>query len=440
MKLAAIEKEHLLQAVADMDREGDNSWAEYWVQLDDGREYQFKHLAMRAYEIATGEQISHHFFQSNTSYRSFIERKFGYKVIFKVPDNVSFFAPQSLEFFSQYAGTPYRSGNADHETAGKRIREDIFKKTNVWVRLLNLDDWTFEEDNRWQLSGTFKKYSWARIYKPKDKGAKVFFTIGVDGKDKILLIKLDCQQRQYNPKNALSDEQVSAFIRIRNGTGAQGKEISIDQVAEFDWENLKTLTLDFIGRYEFLYDEAIAAVRDAVFATSAFSATKTEDPLPEYPIPTEAFNELPKKEYSFKGVIVDYDAEHKKSKSIGEAGEKLVLEKEKKFLLANNLPELSEAVRKVKDGEGYDVLSFEINGDKKFIEVKTTSGINTRPFLMTDNEWEFMKRNSDQFHLYRVYDYDKETNRGKVFCLSGNLENRVFTRQKQIEVFLKSDC
>ena len=82
--------------------------------MDNGKEYQFKHLARRAYEIATGEKVSSNFFQSNDSYRSFIERKFDYKVIFKVPDNISFFTAENIEFFSSYTGKPYRSGNQEY--------------------------------------------------------------------------------------------------------------------------------------------------------------------------------------------------------------------------------------------------------------------------------------------------------------------------------------
>jgi hypothetical protein len=435
MKLAVIEREHILRAAAEMDLEGDNSWAEYWVRFDNGKEYQFKHLVKRAYEIVTGEMINNDFFQSNDGYRSFIERKFGYKVIFRIPDNIPFFAKDNIVFFSQHAGSFYRSENKGHIASGKRIKEEIFKKTNVWGKLLNLDEWEYEEDNRWQLSGVFKPYSWVRIFKAKDRNSKVFFTLGVDGYEQALVYKLDCQRKQYASENALTFEQVAAFDRVRNGTGAEWNEISIDDLSNYDWETLRQTTTDFIGRYEFLYDEAIEAVQTA---TQIKTSEKPEESLEEFPVPEKAFDKLPDKKYSFKGVIIDYDAENKNSKDIGDGGEELVITKEKEFLLENGLNDLACEVKKAKDGEGYDVLSFDLNRSKKFIEVKTTTGINTRPFIMTDNEWEFMRRFSDQYHLYRIYNYDKVTKRGKLFCISGNIEEMVFTRQKQIEVFLKT--
>ncbi len=435
MKLAAIKREDLLKAATDMEREGDNSWAEYWVQLDNGKEYQFKHLVRRAYENATGEKISNDFFQSNDYYRSFIEREFGYKVIFKVPDNIPFFSAENIDFFSRFAGTSYRRGNTEHEAAGRKIKDEIFRKTNVWAKLLNLDEWEFESDNRWQLSGSFKPYSWARIFKPQNRQAKVFFTIGIDGNEEAFVYKLDCQRKQYTSENALTAEQIEAFDRVRKGTGAEWNEISVDDLDDYNWEKLHQITIDFIGRYEFLYDEAIEAV-------TSFTQTQIHErafeSLEKFPIPEKAFDKLPEKKYSFKGVVIDYDAENKNSKTIGLGGEELVIAKEKKLLSSIGLIDLAREVKKAKDGEGYDVLSFDLNRNKKFIEVKTTTGIDTRPFIMTDNEWEFMRQYSDQYHLYRIYDYDNEKKRGKLFCISGNIEEMVFTRQKQIEVFLKT--
>lgn len=434
MKLSPIRKKHILSAATIMDRIGDNSWAEYWVQLDNGKEYQFKHLTRKAYEIATGEKLSNDFFQSNDSYRSYIERTFGYRVIFRIPDNISFFSGDDIEFFSIYASKPYRSGNQEHKTAGKRISDGIFRKSNVWGRLLNLDEWEIVLDNRWQLSGNFKPYSWIRIYKRQDRNIKVFFTLGVDGIRKTLVYKLDCQRKHYTKENALSTKQVEAFDRIRNGTGAERNEISIEELSNYNWEKLRKISIEFINKYEFLYRETIEAVHSAAISNQPIS----EESLENFPIPSKAFDRLPVKEYNFNGVVIDYDAENKNAKKIGDGGEELVLKMEKKFLKDKGLNDLIDKVKKVKDGEGYDVLSFDINRNEKFIEVKTTTGINTRPFRMTDNEWEFMRQNSESYYLYRIYEYDKETKRGKFFCISGSFENMVFTKPKQFDVFLKT--
>lgn len=433
MKLSAIEREHILAAATEMDERGDSSWAEYWVQLDNGREYQFKRLARRAYELATNQIVGSDFFQSNDSYRNFIEKKFGYKVLFKVPENVPFFTVADFEFFSLHGGTPYRKDDESLAHIARRLKETIYKKSNIWVKLLNLEEYTIEPDNRWQMSGTFKPYTWTKIYKPSDSDAKVYFTLGVDAHDECLVYKIDCQRRQYNDVNVLEPEQIKAFDRLIDNTGAKWNEIAVDNINSYDWESLRKRTIDFIGRYQSLYEEAVSVVRN-VKKTKVVAM-----PLVQEPIPISAYESLPQKAYTFRGVTVDYDAENKRAKQTGDNGEQLVIKHEKAFLIQAGRADLAEKVQKAKDGEGYDIFSYYKDGKQKYIEVKTTSGPNTRPFMITDNEWEFMKQNAANYCLYRLYDYDNEQNAAKFFCIEGNIEEKVFTRPKQIEVFLKSN-
>jgi len=432
MKLDPITKNHILAAAEYLDLNETNRYSLYWLQLDNGKEYQFKEIIKLAYKLATNTDIDDTF-QSNEFYRNAVSKKFNYKIIFRVPGNIPFFDAKDIDYFAEHAGTDYRSEDAGAVTAGNIIRNKIFKKTNIWADLIG-EGWVVEHDNRWQISGKFKNYSWARIYKRDDKNAKVYFTFGVDAPPQALVYKLDCQKKQYTKSNALNTAQVVAFERIVNGTRAQWNEISKDELLELNWESLRELSLDFLGRYEFLYDEAVKAVREATGITSV----ETRPFLDITAIPANAFTSLPTKKYLFRGVTIDYDAEQKRNKQTGDSGEALVIAHEKKFLEDLQLFDLANKVRKVKDGEGYDILSFYPNADKKYIEVKTTSGLDIRPFMMSDNEWEFMKRHADNYHLYRIYEYNSQLNQGKMYCLSGDLEDQVFTRPKQIEVFLKS--
>ena len=433
MKLDPIKEEHIIEAANILDHSPSKIWSLYWLQLKNGKEYQFKEIIRKAYFLAKKVEIDKTF-QSNDNNRSYFTRKFGYKIVFRIPDNVSFFTANELNYFASYAGQDYRLKDPSLIQAGKNIKSTIFKKTNIWINLIS-DGWEFDYDNVWQISGNFKSYSWGRLYKKNDKGVKVYFTFGVDAYRNALIYKLDCQKSQFTKANALTPEQVNAFERIVNGTGAQWNEIQNKDLANYNWELLREESLDFLGRYEFLYDEAVNAVRSV---TTTVKGKNTINDLTVFPPPSTAHNTLPQKKYTFRGVVIDYDIEQKKNKRIGDAGEELVLEHEKKFLEDNNMLHLVPKVRKVKDGKGYDIRSYDINGNKKYIEVKTTTGINTRPFIMTDNEWEFMNQNADQYHLYRIYDFDKIEKRGKMFCISGNLNDKVFTRSKQIEVFLKS--
>ena len=59
------------------------------------------------------------------------------------------------------------------------------------------------------------------------------------------------------------------------------------------------------------------------------------------------------------------------------------------------------------DGAGYDIASFDLDGNPRLIEVKTTNAGVTSSFLVTANEVGVSRVTPDHFWLYRVYDLAK---------------------------------
>jgi hypothetical protein len=117
--------------------------------------------------------------------------------------------------------------------------------------------------------------------------------------------------------------------------------------------------------------------------------------------------------------FVELERERKK---IGDHGELLVLkwEEEKlKNLGLKRLP-IHEAVTRG-DGLGYDILSYDEKGKDIYIEVKTTTGQAGKPFFVTRNELERSRLNSNQFRLYRLYDFDLESMTANFFEIRGDL-------------------
>jgi len=106
----------------------------------------------------------------------------------------------------------------------------------------------------------------------------------------------------------------------------------------------------------------------------------------------------------------------------------LALEYERKELRNAGLPELAARVRHVADlkgdGAGYDIESFTPQGVKKCIEVKTTTGAKESEFFITANELEFSKQHPENFHHYRIYNYDETKGGGEFFSVQGSLETR----------------
>lgn len=102
----------------------------------------------------------------------------------------------------------------------------------------------------------------------------------------------------------------------------------------------------------------------------------------------------------------DYEKKNETSRQLGFRGEKLVFQEEKKFLQSNKKADLAERTEHVSimdDSLGYDILSYELDGSKKYIEVKSTShSYDGYSFTMTKNEIETAKQ-SDNYYLYLVF-------------------------------------
>lgn len=130
------------------------------------------------------------------------------------------------------------------------------------------------------------------------------------------------------------------------------------------------------------------------------------------------------KESDKKGRKIDYDTLQKQNSMIGFLGEKIVLKYEKNRL--NNDPDLSQRIEHVSqtkgDGLGYDILSFDNQGNEIFIEVKTTTQGKNTPFYMSSNEVSFANKHPDNYFLYRVYNFSNlvEMNNVEFFRINGS--------------------
>lgn len=118
----------------------------------------------------------------------------------------------------------------------------------------------------------------------------------------------------------------------------------------------------------------------------------------------------------------DYLERESRNRSLGLAGELLVVEYEARRLhaigatiLANRIEHIS---RTKGDGAGYDILSFDEDGRERFIEVKTTAYEAETPFFVTPNEVSFSSEQPSQFHLYRLFNFRQKP---RMFTLAGSV-------------------
>ncbi|SMC17270.1 protein of unknown function [Clostridium acidisoli DSM 12555] len=143
----------------------------------------------------------------------------------------------------------------------------------------------------------------------------------------------------------------------------------------------------------------------------------------------------------------NYDEENKKNGKLGEAGELLVINAEKKRLLKKGRKDLIKDIvhvsKDIGDKAGYDILSFDVDdkGNKieKYIEVKTTEyGINT-PFMIEESEVNFSRINSDKYYLYRVYNYNKKTGDADSYIVKGNIDKKLELSNKTYIAYFKNE-
>lgn len=119
---------------------------------------------------------------------------------------------------------------------------------------------------------------------------------------------------------------------------------------------------------------------------------------------------------------IDFLARNRRNQKLGEAGERWVVEFEKERLRREGQNDLADKVYWVSnqegDGLGYDVRSFDSQGEPIYIEVKTTPHGPCTAFLISRNEVERSRELGAAYRVYRVFDFPKNP---RVFILEGSI-------------------
>lgn len=134
--------------------------------------------------------------------------------------------------------------------------------------------------------------------------------------------------------------------------------------------------------------------------------------------PPTGITDLPAHKNSFPGADIDFEKRQREANLVGNRGECLVVEYEKRKLIDAGREDLAEKIKKQQDGVGYDILSFDKNGQKILIEVKTTTGGINTPFDISLNEIERFKKDMGKYVIYRLYCYSKANNNASYYIIS----------------------
>lgn len=133
--------------------------------------------------------------------------------------------------------------------------------------------------------------------------------------------------------------------------------------------------------------------------------------------------EEPAAAYTRSPIKTNYLEKEQRNRNLGLVGEEFVLEYEKWKLAVSGKDNLAGQVRWISkeegDGAGFDILSKNINGTDKYIEVKTTKLGKETPFFFSRNELLFSKDKYDDYHLYRLFNFNENV---KMFVKRGGLD------------------
>jgi hypothetical protein len=115
-----------------------------------------------------------------------------------------------------------------------------------------------------------------------------------------------------------------------------------------------------------------------------------------------------------------------RNRDLGRAGEEFVVGFERHRLEKAGRNDLAKDVRWVSDldgdGYGFDVQSFETDGQQRLLEIKTTCGNERTPFWMTKRECDVAAEQGGIYRVRRVFHFRNEV---KMFDIAPPLEPRL---------------
>jgi hypothetical protein len=132
------------------------------------------------------------------------------------------------------------------------------------------------------------------------------------------------------------------------------------------------------------------------------------------PPPTHSNAPPPDELEQMTAIARKYDVAERdaRNRALGRAGEERVLAHEHANLVANGRTDLAEGIRWVShldgDGAGYDIRSFDSDGNPRLIEVKTTNGWERTPFHITSNELAVAEARREEWRLVRLWNFARE--------------------------------
>jgi hypothetical protein len=151
----------------------------------------------------------------------------------------------------------------------------------------------------------------------------------------------------------------------------------------------------------------------------------------EVPPPESASRDLNNHKLPRIGRKTDWAGNDAANRKLGEQGEQFVFDLERHHLNLIGRGDLAAKVewtaRVCGDGMGYDIRSFDDEGRERSIEVKTTNGPKSMPFLISATELECAEDLKGGYWIYRLFRFAGDVG---LFRICGPLDDHLELRPK----------
>lgn len=286
----------------------------------------------------------------------------------------------------------------------------------------------------WGLSGIVSKA-------PSERDFVFFVTLGMHEsndyddaltEDGLLIWKSQNQQTPDSPQiqRLVEHDENIHNVRLFLRTSKKEDYTYMGPLAFNDWDPLSKNPVHFTWRLLTWPLPSDVRSHFSAYIRPALSPLYHPEPEQAQPgalregLPPKATQKTGKGGKGAKGGIVDWAAREQRNRDLGLAGELLVMAHEQEWLREagrNDLAARVEHVALSDSAAGYDILSFNLDGGERFIEVKTTTGPASTPFYISENERMVSRKHQEQFCLYRVHSYSREANSAEFYVKNGDI-------------------
>ncbi|HUN03058.1 MAG TPA: DUF3883 domain-containing protein [Niabella sp.] len=161
----------------------------------------------------------------------------------------------------------------------------------------------------------------------------------------------------------------------------------------------------FINENQIFLEKEFERFSNDVITTQPYSNFDFRNFLNEEDIISQVKEDEP----TYMAMKINYLEKEQNNRSLGSAGEELVIEYEKWRLTMAGKESFADKVEWIAkdkgDGTGFDILSKNNNGSDRYIEVKTTKLSKETPIFLTKTELSFATLKESNFYLYRVFNF-----------------------------------